>query len=284
MPFGMGNHFDRRSFLPHLGVFVALLTTFACADPQSVISTEDATEITESAPPKDVIEVSPSDTVLVEPSHADSLGPDADDVITTDVASDPSDLPPRDDEDGAETRPGPAEVGITSRACDITVSYVAQPGEAPTQVLFASSLTAWGADAIALTQGPDGVFEASLDAAAYTPGSYGYKFIVDGQWTLDPDNMMKRFDDGTVNSKLIIPDCTTPALQLIERVVDTEQMTLNAQIRLLAGSDGALGVCTAASPPTLSPPIPPPPPLPPPAPPPPPPPAAPPAAAAASHA
>ena len=60
----------------------------------------------------------------------------------------------------------------------------------------------------------DGVFEVTLDTTGLA-GSYGYKFVVDGDsWIYDPANPMRMHVDGTENSKVLIDDCNRPQLEL----------------------------------------------------------------------
>ncbi|MEW6306514.1 MAG: isoamylase early set domain-containing protein [Verrucomicrobiota bacterium] len=50
-------------------------------------------------------------------------------------------------------------------------------------VLLAADFTSWEASAIPLKRRGKGIWEASVKLA---PGTYHYRFIVDGQWTDDP--------------------------------------------------------------------------------------------------
>ena len=52
-------------------------------------------------------------------------------------------------------------------------------------VFIAGSFNAWSPDADALTLGEDGLWAITLEL---DPGSYEYKFVVDGTWMEDPSN------------------------------------------------------------------------------------------------
>ena len=52
-----------------------------------------------------------------------------------------------------------------------------------------------GWKSVAMTKGDDGVWTAKVTLA---PGTYAYKFLVDGKdWVFDPDNSNKKTVDGT---------------------------------------------------------------------------------------
>ncbi len=69
-------------------------------------------------------------------------------------------------------------------------------------VFLAGSFNDWDPNAMPLTKGEDGLWRAALELA---PGSYVYKFVVDGTWVEDPGNP-ETIDDGYggVNSVLTI--------------------------------------------------------------------------------
>ena len=49
-----------------------------------------------------------------------------------------------------------------------------------------------------------------------TPGLVAYKFIVDGNWILDPDERCQKYEGGIANSAVQVPDCSLPALTLAD--------------------------------------------------------------------
>lgn len=53
-----------------------------------------------------------------------------------------------------------------------------------TRVLLAGDFTHWQERAIPMRRGRDGIWILSLDLA---PGTYHYRFMVDGEWQDDPE-------------------------------------------------------------------------------------------------
>ena len=69
-------------------------------------------------------------------------------------------------------------------------------------VFLAGTFNDWDAESIRL-EGKDGVYAVELDLA---PGSYEYKFIVNGFWTMDPDPARDWVPNGlgTLNSVVVV--------------------------------------------------------------------------------
>ena len=51
-------------------------------------------------------------------------------------------------------------------------------------VLLVGDFTQWQQNAIAMKKGKDGIWVASIELA---PGKHNYRFIVDGEWSDDPE-------------------------------------------------------------------------------------------------
>ncbi len=88
------------------------------------------------------------------------------------------------------------------------VSFSYAPGDPrPRTVTVAGSFNGWNPQATPMERGPDGLFRATL---TLRPGTYHYKFVVDGTWLPDPGNP-ERADDGLggFNSVLYIPRGTS---------------------------------------------------------------------------
>lgn len=67
-------------------------------------------------------------------------------------------------------------------------------------VSVAGAFNGW--QAVRMKKQKDGSFAASFEAA---PGSYEYKFIVDGEWKVDPDNSAWALNQyGTLNSVMVV--------------------------------------------------------------------------------
>src|SRR5207244_884989 len=70
------------------------------------------------------------------------------------------------------------------------------------------------------------------------PGRYGYKLVVDGNWTLDPGSYYRKYVGGIENSELRVDDCNVPLLQLASWKVDQAAHTLDAEVTVLDGAAG----------------------------------------------
>jgi len=71
------------------------------------------------------------------------------------------------------------------------------------QVFLAGDFTQWEAEAKRMTRkrGESGVFSASVNLS---PGTYEYKFIVDGEWKEDPARPCRANSFGTNNSVITV--------------------------------------------------------------------------------
>jgi glycosidase len=105
------------------------------------------------------------------------------------------------------SRPGEAAAAATERRGVLLVGVNPQvgwkfsfrpPRAGVQRVHVAGQFNGWNTGSHELKAGPGGVFELFVDLP---PGAHPYKFVVDGEWTLDPANP-ERLDDGTgsVNS------------------------------------------------------------------------------------
>ncbi len=52
------------------------------------------------------------------------------------------------------------------------------------RVLLAGDFTKWERSAVPMQKGKDGIWTANLEL---TPGPHNYRFIIDGQWSDDPE-------------------------------------------------------------------------------------------------
>ncbi len=69
------------------------------------------------------------------------------------------------------------------------------------------------------------------------PGEYAYKFIADGEWLFDPENVLTVFHGGHENSRLIVPDCRYPELRVERLDVDGTTGELEVEIQYVDGSE-----------------------------------------------
>jgi glycosidase len=127
---------------------------------------------------------------------------------------------------GGDGGPAPGSACLAFTCGEVTFAFQAPTGA--TSVALAGTMNAWQLDqAPALLDGDgDGVFELKT---TLLPGSYAYKFVVDGQqWVADPSNPLSADDGfGGKNSVLIVPACEGP-LHLTEASVDSAKGTLTA--------------------------------------------------------
>ncbi|HOF18915.1 MAG TPA: isoamylase early set domain-containing protein [Phycisphaerae bacterium] len=64
-----------------------------------------------------------------------------------------------------------------------SVRFSLQPTKGAAKVFLVGSFNEWQPQA--MRKGKDGSFSATVDLPA---GVYEYKFVVDGQWSVDPDH------------------------------------------------------------------------------------------------
>jgi len=76
------------------------------------------------------------------------------------------------------------------------------PAPAAQAVLVVGSFTKWQAAPVALKKLKGGLWKATLPL---DPGTYEYRFVVDGQWMNDPGNSVRVPNGlGDVNSVLVV--------------------------------------------------------------------------------
>ena len=255
------------SLLAAGAALAASLALAACpADPQAVVA--DATVELPAEPDSATGLDLGLDGAVLDGGRPD-VGPIADGVDGADGAQadgDPTDLDgapdgqqldgqqldgqPSDDAadsvapDGGEGDASPTELPL--RACSHTFRYVPAPGQTVTSVNVPGSFNAWDEAALPMAAAPDdpnnnadGAWEATLDMADLAPGSYGYKLLVNGtDWILDPLQKMKRFDGDFENSKMLVPDCRAPALEVVDQTVDPVAGTARVEVAVQRGVTG----------------------------------------------
>lgn len=113
-------------------------------------------------------------------------------------------------------------------------------GRLGASVQLAGEWSGWDPAGRPLTDGNgQGVYET---AERIPPGSWGYKFVVDGEWGLDPGNPTVRYVDGTVNSRLDVEDCAEPVLR-----AQRSEIVAEGEV-LVVDSRGGAGVYTGLGP------------------------------------
>jgi len=147
--------------------------------------------------------------------------------------------------DGEVPLPDGGTPGFAARTCELTLRHAPRVGA--TSVQIAGEFTGWGDAPIPMTDDDgDGTYEVTLSPGpGLEPGAMvAYKFIVDGEWILDPDAALRKYDDACVNSAFVMPACTLgPEIRAGELTTtyDDASDTGDAAVRLqiLTASDGA---------------------------------------------
>ena len=126
------------------------------------------------------------------------------------------------------------------RPCEVVLSYAAGPGV--TSVNVPGEWNSWNETSHPMSDPEgDGIWTVTLDASVLPAGEWGYKFLVSGtDWILDPGNPLVKYvgDDYTVNSRVIIPDCELPYLELDSLMVDWDSGSVDVAVRVFTGVGG----------------------------------------------
>lgn len=78
-------------------------------------------------------------------------------------------------------------------------------------VVVMGEFNSWHGEA--MSKGSDGTWSVTI---SLNPGSYGYKFLVDGKdWMLDPNNSARKTVDGIENSAVEISNSSSPAFSFL---------------------------------------------------------------------
>jgi alpha-amylase/alpha-mannosidase (GH57 family) len=99
------------------------------------------------------------------------------------------------------------------RQTELGIAFEFHAPEA-TAVYLAGEFNNWSADAEPMTKGEDGIFRVAKKLA---PGSYEYKFVVDGTWKEDPANPAKISDPyGGFNSVVVVLEGGEVSLEVVK--------------------------------------------------------------------
>ncbi len=104
-------------------------------------------------------------------------------------------------------------------------------------VQLAGEFTDWASRPISATPIGNGIFEVVFEAnAGLIPNQmYAYKWIKDGQWQLDEDASLRKYDGNCVNSAFIYPDCQQPQIQEIRFEINQDHLL--AEFKIFAPAD-----------------------------------------------
>lgn len=75
---------------------------------------------------------------------------------------------------------------LAAGSAESTYHFAFTPGGTASKVFLAGAFNGWNTSALAMN-GPDASGQFTADVPL-KPGRYGYKFVVDGKWTIDPAN------------------------------------------------------------------------------------------------
>ena len=139
-------------------------------------------------------EANPSQGVAPQKAPTTASGPKVSPVVATPTLKAPvQPTPPRSPEKSAVL----AQVAKAAEPKTVTVNFALLKPDAK-QVLLSGEFNGWSRSATPMKWHPDGHWETTV---ALAPGRYEYKFIVDGQWILDPQARESvRNYHGTLNS------------------------------------------------------------------------------------
>jgi len=152
-------------------------------------------------------------------------------VVQTDVL---------DGEDALEDRPLDEGLDLSlpiPRECAITLSY--KPSRPVTSINVPAEWNNWDRNAHPM-EGPDsnGYYKVTLTNNDVPPGEWGYKFLLDKtEWVFDPSNPLVKYvgSDKIENSRLIMPDCELPLLELVSAKADYAGKTIDIVVQVYTG-------------------------------------------------
>jgi glycosidase len=137
---------------------------------------------------------------------------------------------------GEDAEAGWVDVGVSMAPCKTTFRFVPAAGALPKSVSVSGEWNNFANPGVTMA-GPDatGAFTAHVQLM---PGLVAYKFIVDGQWTLDPKERWQKYVSGIANSAVRVTDCHEPSLVLDTNATSRPaagQGHYTATVRFVAG-------------------------------------------------
>ncbi|NTX06766.1 alpha-amylase family glycosyl hydrolase [Myxococcus sp. CA040A] len=128
---------------------------------------------------------------------------------------------------------GDSEDSIPVRTCEVTLTYAPQQS-LQGAVSVTGEWNGFSATSARMADRGDGVFTARLEGLE--PRDYGYRFVVGKQELLDPQNPYSRWVRTEEYSRLTVPDCREPVLEL-RRFVSTPEGSLDVDVAYVDGTD-----------------------------------------------
>lgn len=130
---------------------------------------------------------------------------------------------------------GDSEDSIPIRSCDVVLTYAPQQS-LQGAVYVAGEWNGFATSALRMEERGDGVFTTRLEGLE--PRDYGYHFVVGKQEVMDPQNPYSRWVRAEEYSRLRVPDCRRPVLEL-RRFAVTPRGLLDVEVAYLDGTDAA---------------------------------------------
>ncbi|NTX62540.1 glycosyl hydrolase [Myxococcus sp. CA051A] len=128
---------------------------------------------------------------------------------------------------------GDSEDSIPVRTCEVALTYAPQQS-LQGAVSVTGEWNGFSATSARMADRGDGVFTARLEGLE--PRDYGYRFVVGKQELLDPQNPYSRWVRTEEYSRLTVPDCREPVLEL-RRFVSTPEGSLDVDVAYVDGTD-----------------------------------------------
>ncbi|WP_163869803.1 alpha-amylase family glycosyl hydrolase [Myxococcus eversor] len=128
---------------------------------------------------------------------------------------------------------GDSEDSIPVRTCEVTLTYAPQQSLQGT-VSLTGEWNGFANNPVAMKDRGDGVFTARVEGLE--PRDYGYRFVVGKQELMDPQNPYSRWVRTEEYSRLTVPDCRQPVLEL-RRFVATSEGALDVDVAYVDGTD-----------------------------------------------
>ncbi|MFY1825283.1 alpha-amylase family glycosyl hydrolase [Myxococcus fulvus] len=130
---------------------------------------------------------------------------------------------------------GDSEDSIPVRTCEVMLTYAPQQSLVGA-VSVAGEWNGFSSSALRMADRGDGVYTARLEGLE--PRDYGYRFVIGQQQVLDPQNPYSRWVRAEEYSRLVVPDCRQPVLEL-RRFAATPQGVLDVEVAYVDGTDEA---------------------------------------------
>ena len=130
---------------------------------------------------------------------------------------------------------------VVPTPCTTTFRYAPPAGQTPQSVQVTGDWNNWATPGTAMM--PDGT-GAWIGTVVVTPGLVAYKFLVDGNWILDPDEKWQKYEGGVANSAVQVAECQLPVLSAGAHTVTRPSAgagEIQASVSFTAGA-GAPGI------------------------------------------